>query len=337
MRNRRYLIYLVVIILISGCSSGQKRKDNWPVLKGPYLGQKPPGLTPEIFAPGIVSTGFLEQFAYFTPDGKELYWLLRGAPHTVVCCMKEANGKWLEPEVAPFSGRYFAKFCLSPEGNRVVLTSSQPRSGRGNPTDVLTTWIVERTDTGWSDLQLIDVLEEAAAPTMASNGNLYFYLDLEDERDIYVSECSNGAYTEPMKLGNAINTEFDEVDPFIAPNESYILYGASGPNGDGLYISFRNQEGLWMKAINMSESTDIPSDANCPSVTRDGKYLFFTSFQRHFKNYSDRPITYEEKVRILNSPGNGNADIYWMDAGIIETYRPRHPGEMESFIRFQCF
>lgn len=237
--------------------------------------------------------------------------------------MKQVNGRWLEPEVAAFSGRYFAKFCLSPDGNHIVLTSTQPRSGFGQPAHVLTTWIAERTDTGWSDLKLIDNLKEAAAPSMASNGNLYFYLDLEDERDIYMSECSGGEYAEPMKLCNAINTRFDEVDPFIAPDESYILYGASGPDGDGLYINFKNQEDLWMKAINMSRNTDLPSDANCPSVTRDGKYLFFTSFQKHFNNYSDIPITYEEKIRILNSPGNGNTDIYWVDAEIIETFRPK--------------
>ena len=314
-------LMLLFMMVVSGC---YEQPDEFPVLKGPYLGQEPPGDVPEVFAPGIVSTGFLEQFAYFTPDGKEFYWLLRGAPHTVICCMKEVNGRWLQPEVAPFSGRYFAKFCLSPDGNRVVLTSNQPRSGQGKPTDILTTWIVERTDTGWSDLQPVDVLEDAAAPTMASNSNLYFYLDIVDERDIYMSSFLNGVYTEPMKLGHAINTEFDEVDPFIAPDERYILYGASGPDGDGLYISFKNQDGLWIKAINMSKDTDIPSDANCPSVTPDGKYLFFTSFQRHFKNYSDHPITYEEKVRILNSPGNGNADIYWMDAGVIEELKSKN-------------
>jgi len=30
--------------------------DNFPILKGPYLGQKAPGMTPEIFAPGVIST-----------------------------------------------------------------------------------------------------------------------------------------------------------------------------------------------------------------------------------------------------------------------------------------
>ena len=94
----------------------------------------------------------------------------------------------------------------------------------------------------------------------------------------------------------------------------------------GLYLSFKDRDGLWIKAVNMSHETDIPDDANCPSVTFDGKYLFFTSFVSHFKNYSETPITYEEKIRILNSPGNGRADIYWIDARIIEEFRRERPG-----------
>ena len=316
--NACFLIIILFVFLLLGCS----QEDDFPMLKGPYLGQKPPGMAPEIFAPGIVSTGFVEQFAYFTRDGKELYWLLRGAPHTVILYMKESKGRWTKPCVAPFSGRYFAKFCLSPDGKRIILTSTQPKSGWGEPTDILTTWIVEKTDVGWSDPKLIDTLEDAAAPSISSQGTLYFYLDIDNERDIYMSKYVNGSYVDPIKLSNAINTEFDEVDPFIAPDESYIMYGASGPMGDGLYISFKRKDGSWIKAINMSLNTEIPSDANCPSVTFDNKYLFFTSSQRQFKNYSEKPITYEEKIRILNSPGNGNADIYWVDAKIIESMIP---------------
>ena len=171
-------------------------------------------------------------------------------------------------------------------------------------------------------MQLVDSLRDAAAPTISSQGNLYFYLDIEDERDIYVSEYLNGTYTAPRKLSAAINSEFDEVDPFVSPDESYIIYGASGPKGDGLYISFRNQDGSWMQAINMIQHFDLPPDANCPSVTPDGKYLFFSSFSRIGRNYSEHPISYEDKLRMLRSPGNGGADIYWVDAAIIEDLRP---------------
>jgi hypothetical protein len=37
------------------------KPNDFPKLTGPYLGQKPPGMKPEIFAPGIVSTGMYER------------------------------------------------------------------------------------------------------------------------------------------------------------------------------------------------------------------------------------------------------------------------------------
>ena len=46
-----------------------------PVLIGPYLGQKPPGSTPEIFAPGIVSTEGWEVSGVFTPELNEFYFI----------------------------------------------------------------------------------------------------------------------------------------------------------------------------------------------------------------------------------------------------------------------
>jgi hypothetical protein len=327
--NKRSLAVLELILFCLIPLSTQlfpfpENKKNFPVLKGPYLGQKPPGLIPEMFAPGIVSTGFTEQFAYFTPDGRELYWLLRGAPHTVILFMKEVNGRWTKPKVAPFSGKYFAKFCLGPEGNRIVLTSTQPRSGSGEPTDVLTTWFVDRMKGGgWGEQKLIPIFKDAAAPSISAKGNLYFFLDIGNERDIYVSEYKQNRYSKPIKLGNAINSRDHAVDPYIAPDESYLIYGASGPDGDGLYISFRGRDGAWIKAINMSNRTEIPADANCPSVTVDGKYLFFTSLKIITKSYSEKPITYEEKLKILKSPGNGSSDIYWVDARILEGFRPK--------------
>jgi hypothetical protein len=63
-------ILLYIIFLFISCI----QQDDFPVLKGPYLGQKPPGMTPEIFAPGIISTGHSERIAAFTPDGKYFFF-----------------------------------------------------------------------------------------------------------------------------------------------------------------------------------------------------------------------------------------------------------------------
>jgi hypothetical protein len=51
----------------------------FPVLEGPYLGQKPPAKMPQLFAPGIVSTGRDDLNAVFSADGTEFILGVRQA------------------------------------------------------------------------------------------------------------------------------------------------------------------------------------------------------------------------------------------------------------------
>jgi WD40-like Beta Propeller Repeat len=324
------IVSIGVAVLMIACDTQNKesKDSHFPVLHGPYLGQSSPGLTPEIFAPGIVSTGFPELFAYFTPDARELYFQLWKVPFPVIICMKEENGQWTRPAVASFSGRYFAKFCLSPDGNTVVLTSSEPRSGKGEPTKDYTTRILKRTKNGWSNPEFIEQISGALAPTISSKGNLYFFLEVThpEKSDIYVSKYKNGVYEPPVRLSDSINSEFYEVDPFIAPDESYIIFcrGGDGFGSTDLFISFRKEDGTWTKAKNMGKEINSPSIDLCPSVTPDGKYFFFSSNRNNHKTYSETSLTYEQKIEILSSPENGNSDIYWIDAKIIEELKPKN-------------
>jgi hypothetical protein len=323
LRNKILLFILSVILVISGC----KERADFPVLKGPYLGQEPPGKTPEIFAPGIVSTGFPELFTYFTPDAKEVYFQLWKVPFPVIIFMKEENGQWTKPAVAPFSGRYFAKFCLSPDGNSIVLTSSEPGSGRGDPTKKYTTRILKRTENGWSDPVFIEQTCGALAPTISAQGNLYFFFEvsLPEKSDIYVSQYRDGAYAAPVRLSDSVNSEFYEVDPFIAPDESYLIFcrDGDGLGATDLFISFRKANGSWSEAQNMGEKINSAAIDLCPSVSPDGKYLFFSSDRNNHRSYSETPLTYEQKIEILSSPGNGLSDIYWVSTEIIEDLKPK--------------
>ena len=68
-------IFLGIFLSIIFVFSSNAKQSNFPVLKGPYLGQKTPGMTPEKFPPGIVSTEEFREFSdTFTPDGKEYYF-----------------------------------------------------------------------------------------------------------------------------------------------------------------------------------------------------------------------------------------------------------------------
>ena len=65
--------FFIVSFLLVAAISINVQETEFYKLTGPYLGQTPPGVTPEIFAPGIVST---ENGVYanvtFNPDLKEV-------------------------------------------------------------------------------------------------------------------------------------------------------------------------------------------------------------------------------------------------------------------------
>jgi len=313
-------LFLCLIIPVGLLWLNLHAKDDWPVLKGPYLGQKPPGKTPEIFAPGIISTGCSERIAAFTPDGKELYYVLWGAPFGVVLHLKEKNGRWTKPEVAPFSGQYQGDFTMSGDGNTIVFSSNSPFSGTSAPQDHYYIWIVKRTATGWGKPKPFGPrinLEEsfAGCPTIANNGNLYFFSDRAGsigKEDIWMSKYIKGLYDEPGNLGNSVNSLDFDLDPFIAPDESYLIFTRIDKDRKGdadLFISFRNTDGTWAKPINMGPSINSAYKDEYAYITTDGKYLFFNS---------NRPSSLNPKP-IPDGPGN----IYWVDAAIINELKAR--------------
>lgn len=103
--------------------------DSFPVLVGPYLGQKPPGTTAELFAPEIVRTGLNTRDIAITPDGTELYFSTNDDDHTysTIYVTRIADGTWTEPQIAPFATdtRYrFGEPFLSPDGARLYFVSA---------------------------------------------------------------------------------------------------------------------------------------------------------------------------------------------------------------------
>ena len=101
------------------------------------------------------------------------------------------------------------------------------------------------------------------------------------------------------------------MDPFIDPEEKYILFHRNVPGREGLHVSERRQNKAWAKA------RLIPGTKNaiCPFVTSDRKFLFFSN------NWKLKmPVTcqsYRETIKILRSAGNGFNDIYWVSADIL--------------------
>ena len=125
------------------------------------------------------------------------------------------------------------------------------------------------------------------SPSVARNGNLYFGT-IRDEgkggNDLYVARWTGDRYAEPENLGDSVNTKAGEFEPWIAPDESYLIFSAQGrpegPGGFDLYVSER-RNGIWQRARPLDPVNSPKGDFN-HSVSPDGKYLFFSSTRGHF-------------------------------------------------------
>jgi hypothetical protein len=97
-------ILIICLLLLTATSMTAQEKD-FPKFSVLYLGQKPPGKTPEIFAPGIVSKdNRYELMTTFSSDGKECFYTKSFETNTNMTT-KEINGKWKDPSIVDFSGK----------------------------------------------------------------------------------------------------------------------------------------------------------------------------------------------------------------------------------------
>ena len=289
------LTALLFTLVIFACKTNieNKKEDVDSKNLSAYLGQKPPGLTPEPFAPGLITTDGWEHSGGFSPDMKELYFLRQVGETNKkqeFVVYKNEGDSWIETVISPRRGQPF----VSPDGKTLHLGHRY----------------MERMDNGeWSELKKLDAPFDSL-PIMrltASANGTYFFDEFKRDftGDIRYSRIIDGKYEEPKLLNEKINTG-RSFHPFIAPDESYILFDSKKEGGYGdsdIYISFRQQNDEWGDPINLGAAVNTEAWEASASVTPDGKYLFFN--------------------RNMGSNKYENVDIFWVSTAIIERLKPK--------------
>lgn len=288
---RVLIVFLMSILLFSYRSYSQ---EEFPSLTGPYMGQTPPGLMAEPFAPGIISKDGWELEGVFAPGMKEFYFTLDRSQDpekfspTVVGFRQEGN-VWKKYIEFPRRG----EIVFSPDGTRLHMAKGYK----------------DRVGKGWSERKslgpMFDRDDFGIMRLSASAFGTYVFDDYKSDGVIRISAIENGERQEPQSIGPIFNSGKMSAHPFIAPDESYLIWDSKRDEGFGdsdLYISFRQENGAWGSAINMGEKINSDKWDAYATVTPDGKYILF-----------NRKVV-EDGM---------NTDIYWVDARIIEELRPK--------------
>jgi Tol biopolymer transport system component len=318
-----------------GCQErvGEQQHSDSTELIGSYLGQKPPSTTPEVFAPGLVSFGFHENGIVFSKDGKEVFYSVSDSTYSskTFVHLKQNEDKWLSPEIAPFAGDFYNhSLFYSPDGKRIFFSSKRPITSGSDPRQDLDVWLVDKVRDAWSaPVHLegpLNTEKSEQITSIAANGTIYLRTDYEGKGKwgIYVSRLEEGMYSAAEKLGEPINAGYNEGNPFVSPDESYLIFKSGRPGGYGktdLYVSFRQNDGSWGEPKNLGGQINSPENELEPRLSPDGKYLFFTSF-RTLDPSVYRGKRYKELMELYKSPQNGYGTLYWVDARIIEDVGP---------------
>ena len=339
--HMRLLVCLLGLIVTACGPCGPAGIDGnatstFPELRGPYLGQEMPGVEPQLFAPGVVSTGLATRDVAMTPDGDELYFAVTIGDRTMIMVTKMVGGTWTEPVVAPFSGHYLdIEPAISPDGERFFFLSARPQPGQEEKPGWVyqDIWVMDREGDGWGEPYNLGPPVNSDAPeyfpSVTVDGTLYFTREGEDRVSAtYRSRLVDGVYTEPEILGPEVNCGRNRFNVFVAPDESYAIVPAMGREdslgGVDYYVVFRSADDVWSEPINLGEAVNQPEGREwSASLSPDGKYLFFMSS----RTVADGGLpltgsTINELLEISAQPGQGSSDIWWVSTEIIERLRP---------------
>ena len=265
-------------------------------LKGPYFGQKPPGLTAEIFAPGILSKALGQVIGCtFSPDGKEIYF---NQFMTIMVCRLEKEG-WTAPKPVAFTGNhrahephitldgkklYFGWYHPTPEGF--------PKPPRPKDWGDYGIYVCERTTGGWSKPKYAGY---GMFVTSSRDGKMYVTEKKESYSHIKQVIIENGIFVKFKELeGGLANLHLHfprTAHPSISPDGRTILFDVS--KGYGLFAAYLDQSGVWSKPVNLCEH-GLLAGSFSGTYSPDGKYFFF----------------------------HNEGDIYWINSDFIERQRP---------------
>jgi hypothetical protein len=262
-QTKKKMVWLVAFLAVGSIQVFGK-----PFAKGPYMGQTPPGSTPQIFAPGFISDTRphqLELWGSFSADGNTFCFDRRGYVHIT----ENTDQGWTRPKrimSIPFRASYC---CLSPDANSIYVMYNVMH--KYDPSKHYNPCRSKRTSDGWSTPQEIGPPLSSPAKelglSLTADNSIYLCSNRQPD-GMWYFPCVNNTWPRAIH----IDVNYPVSEPGIAPDESFMVFTAMNqPGGYGvrdLYLTLHLPDGTWSKPRNLGPQIN--------SAYFECKYLFFT-------------------------------------------------------------
>ncbi len=204
-----------------------------------------------------------------------------------------------------FSRAHDGPVSFSPDGTKMVITKNTLGKHDEKEIVVLAIYFAQKVNGVWSDLKPFEHNNQGYnvghACFSADGKRIYFASDAPNATggaDLYYSEETNGSWSAPVNLGSTVNTDQDELFPFVTDNTLY--FSSKGHYGIGGLDIFATSLSLDGTIRNMGFPINTSYDDFGIIAKQDEKGGFFSSNRGDFV---DRIYSWTKKDPIIQFEG----------------------------------
>ncbi|GAA0732836.1 hypothetical protein GCM10009430_46380 [Aquimarina litoralis] len=251
-----------------------------------YYGLEKPTTTPRDFDPEILDLKGSFKFNVEIKKCDEIYFTTITSSENIFFSKKKGD-TWSTPKIASFSDPNYndADPFLTKDGNRIYFISKRPTSATDKNLD-FNIWYADHKNGEWMKPKPLpkpintDEFDEYFF-SISNKGNAFFSSNRNGGQgsfDIYTTKVlANNQFSEPKNIGKPLSTEKYEFDPYISPDEHFIIFSINQNGNSSLYVSFKNQSNNWTTPQNLGDKINITNQDFAPSLSPDGKFIFFSN------------------------------------------------------------
>ena len=215
------------------------------------------------------------------PEKTEVFWATSYTDRgDFIYRIKKINGYWRNPEILKFNRADFDYMypTLSYDGKALFYSSNQTVGKKST----MMIWKAEKRGNEWVNHKKITNSGDTYAISVSKNGTIYLMSYMNNSlgsSDIYQIKLTDGIYQEPENLGEKVNSVYYEDEPFIDPNERYLIYRSLRPTKekyDPIYIIYKEGE-KWLAPINIRNKIKFAGNIRFLTVSRDKSSIYFAS------------------------------------------------------------
>ncbi len=128
---------------------------------------------------------------------------------------------------------------MNKKGDIIYFTGNEIRSGKNGNQNLLKIYSSKKIDDKWTKPELLPFCKgdfSYCHPALSKDGNTLVFSSNGDKgyggMDLYIVNCFNGNWSNPVNAGNKINGTSNELFPFISEN-NMLFFSSNRDNGMG--------------------------------------------------------------------------------------------------------